>query len=111
MFEGCTSLSETIKIPFNSATEISCKAMYKNSGLSGELGDYLKKESMIETADEMFYNCSVENISDVNIPNCISCISMFAISDQTLAKANLKTVENIYSENCLNMSKMFYNQK
>lgn len=111
MFEGCSSLSETINIPFSSATEISCKAMYKNSGLSRELGDYLNNESMIETTDEMFYNCSVAGISNINIPKCTSCISMFAISEQTLAKANLKTVGNIYSENCLNMSKMFYNQK
>lgn len=111
IFEGCTSLTSIVPIQLTNSQGVDCDAMYKNSGLIQDIpSTFAGKGNYIQSADEMFQDCAIPNVGNMNLDNCGSCRAMFQITSATSGKAQLLTVGNLSTGACANMNQMFAGQ-
>lgn len=109
MFEGCTSLTSPVSINMTQSAGVDCDAMYKNSGLIGEItSSFANQQTYIKSAEEMFQDCAINSVGDLYLANCVSCRGMFQITNS--AKAQLQNVGALSTQNCTNMNYMFAGQ-
>lgn len=112
MFENCIELKSQAKVILSKYTT-NCRAMYKNSGLSGVLNTrdnigFNTDDNSITNASETFMNCPLSDVQTLYLQHCLECDSMFKITDET--KAQLLATEDIYTERCVDMEEMFSGQ-
>lgn len=111
MFEGCSSLTSIVPIQLTNVQGVDCDAMYKNSGLIQDIpSTFLGEGTHVFSADEMFQDCAIPSVGNMNLRECSSCRAMFQITSYTSGRAQLLTVGNLQTDACVNMNYMFAGQ-
>lgn len=110
MFEGCTALTSLVSMSFTSSVGVNCSAMYKSSGLIGDVSSSFANSTnaYIKYAEELFADCAISSIPDMELSSCVSCRAMCQIINS--GKAQLLTVGKLNTTVCENMNYMFSGQ-